>query len=391
MLTDYAQEREVLRQASTVLDGRVVSLWELSSQTEARLLYSSVAEAARPDTALDLDGTLRQWGAPLIPDSRWVGCRLPKGGRWCVAPVRLRPAAPPPRGVERRSRERLVLELAGLSLGVLGAAAGAQARLPPGEALRELARQPSVIAHEVGNPLAVALGSLDLTVDALRDATTLDPAFRAQLLDDLAHVGDGIEQAADYLRSIQDRPFGATTALARFDVTAVVRSCVTLERPLARKHGVALKWHAVVESVYLFGDAGALYQVITNLIRNAVDASPADKGIVTVSVERVRQDLKLTVEDHGIGIAPENIERIFEPGFTTKPPGMGSGIGLAVVREITQNMFGGKIYVDSAVDVGGRFIRAADSAAAEMSTGQFEPTTARLRSGSTTELRWRGT
>jgi signal transduction histidine kinase len=250
-----------------------------------------------------------------------------------------------------------VLELAGLSLGVLGTSAGdAHSRLPPGEALRELARQPSVIAHEVGNPLAVALGNLDLSVDALRDATTLDPAFRAQLLDDLSHVADGIEQAADYLRSIQDRPFGATTTLARFDVTAVVRSCVTLERPLARKRGVALKWNAVVESVYLFGDAGALYQVITNLIRNAVDASPARKGIVTIRVEQVAQDLKLTVEDHGIGIAPEHVERIFEPGFTTKPPGIGSGIGLAVVKEITQNMFGGRIDVDSAVDVGTRFI-----------------------------------
>jgi signal transduction histidine kinase len=359
MLTkgECAQEREVLRQASTVLDGRVVSLWELSSDTKATLLYSSIAEAAPPDTALDVDGTLRQWGAPLIPHSRWVGCRLVNGGRWCVAPVRLRPAAPPPRGVERRSRERLVLELAGLSLGVLGAVAGSAApRLPPGEALRELARQPSVIAHEVGNPLAVALGNLDLTVDALRDATTLDPAFRAHLLEDLAHVADGIEQAADYLRSIQDRPFGATTTLARFDVTVVVRSCVTLERPLARKRGVALKWNAAVDAVYLFGDAGAMYQVITNLVRNAVDASPAHKGIVTVSVERVAQDLKLTVEDHGIGIEPENMERIFEPGFTTKPPGLGSGIGLAVVREITQNMFGGKIDVDSAVDVGTRFI-----------------------------------
>jgi signal transduction histidine kinase len=360
MPTDSAQEREVLRQASIVLDGRVVSLWEISSETEAKLLYSSAAtsEAAGAETALDLDHTLRQWGAPLIQHSRWVGCRLGNGGRWCVAPVRLRPAAPPPRppGVERRSRERMALELAGLSLGVLGAATGAaEPRLPPVEALRVLARQPSVIAHEVGNPLAVALGNLDLSVDALRDATTLDPAFRAQLLEDLSHVADGIEQAADYLRSIQDRPFGATTPLARFDVTPVVRSCVTLERPLARKRGIALRWNATMESIYLFGDAGALYQVITNLIRNAVDASHP-KGIVTVKVERVAEDLKLSVEDHGVGIAPENVDRIFEPGFTTKPPGMGSGIGLAVVKEITQNMFGGRIDVDSAMDVGSRFI-----------------------------------
>ncbi len=353
----HAHEREVLRQAAIALNGRVVTLWEITPESAATRLFSSIPDAARADTELDLDHTLRQWGAPLIHHSRWVGCRLANGGQWCVAPVRVRPAAPPPRGFERRSRERMVLELAGLSLGVLGAAAGAaQPRLPPGEALRELARQPSVIAHEVGNPLAVALGNLDLSVDALRDATTLDPAFRAQLLDDLSHVADGIEQAADYLRSIQERPFGATGGqLARFDVIPVIRSCVTLERPLARKRGIALKWHASLDSVYLYGDAGSLYQVITNLIRNAVDASLAHEGIVTITVERTGDNVQLAVQDHGVGITPGHRPRIFDPGFTTKPPGKGSGIGLAVVKEITQNMFGGTIDVQSTPGSGSTF------------------------------------
>jgi signal transduction histidine kinase len=288
MSTESALEREVLRQADIALHDRVVTLWEISSDAEATCLFSSRPDATAGDTQLDLNHTLRQWGAPLIQDSRWVGCRIANGNgaRWCVAPVRLRPAAPPPRGVERRSRERMILELTGLSLGVLGAVSGAtRTRLPPAEALREMARQPSVIAHEVGNPLAVALGNLDLTVHALRDATTLDATFRAKLLDDLSHVADAIEQAADYLRSIQDRPFGTTVQMSRFDVVPVLRSCVTLERPLARKRGIALKWSSAVDSVFLFGDPRALYQVITNLIRNAVDASHP-RGGVTVTVEQ---------------------------------------------------------------------------------------------------------
>lgn len=358
MTEAHAHEREVLRQAGIALHGSIVTLWELSPDAEAAWLVSSIPDPPRADTALDLDRTLRRWGAPLIQHSRWIGCRLGNGGggHWCVAPARTYPAAPPPRGVERRSRERLVLELAGLSVGVLGAAAGeARRRLPPVDALRELARQPSVIAHEVGNPLAVALGNLDVSVEALRDASALDPALRGQLLDDLAHVAEGIEQAADYLRSIQDKPFGATAPMARFDIITVVRSCVTLERPLARKHGIALKWISALDSIYLFGDAGALYQVITNLIRNAVDASRPRRGDVTITVQRAEDTLKLAVYDQGVGIAPENLDRIFESGFTTKPPGQGSGIGLAVVKEITQSMFGGKISVDSEVNVGSTF------------------------------------
>jgi signal transduction histidine kinase len=352
-----AHEREVLRQAGIALDGRLVTLWEISPTAAAVPVLSGVPNPNASDVELDLETTLRRWGAPIVQKTRWVGCRLLEGGLWVVAPVRSRPAAPPPSGLERRSRERLVLELAGLSLGAIAAAEdGARRRLGPADALWELARQPSVIAHEVGNPLAVALGNLDLGLDAIRSAapTELDARFRAALLEDLANVAEGIEQAAEYLRSIQDRPFGAAGRMARFDVAPVLRSCVTLERPLARRHGVVLQSQTSVDSLYLYGDSGALYQVLTNLIRNAVDAAQ-QKSAVLISLERIGDILSLAVRDAGQGIGPEHLPRIFDRGFTTKPPGKGSGIGLAVVKEITESMFGGTVRVESRVGTGTTF------------------------------------
>src|SRR6266852_8985816 len=174
--------REVLREASVALQGRPVTLWEVSSRAEVVPVLTSAGSAQGADTRLDLDSTLHRWGAPIIQGSRWVGCRLNDAGMWCIAPVRKQPAAPPPDGIERRSRERITLELAGLCLGLIDAGPGAaHPRLPPAEALWELARQPSIIAHEVGNPLAVALGNLDLGIDAIRSATPdeLDAAFRS--------------------------------------------------------------------------------------------------------------------------------------------------------------------------------------------------------------------
>ena len=150
-------------------------------------------------------------------------------------------------------------------------------------------------------------------------------------------------------------PFGAVGRMVRFDVTPVIRSCITLERPLARKHGADLQWETSVDSLYLYGDSGALYQVLTNLIRNAVDASHGRKGAVVVSVNRRGDNLNLLVQDAGQGIAPEHLSRIFDHGFTTKPPGKGSGIGLAVVKEITESMFGGTIAVESRVGTGTTF------------------------------------
>jgi signal transduction histidine kinase len=130
---------------------------------------------------------------------------------------------------------------------------------------------------------------------------------------------------------------------------------VALERPLAGKRSVGLQAAISVSGVFLQGDPNALYQVLTNLIRNAVSASGDRKSPVMVTLEQVGDALRLKVQDHGVGIAGEHLERIFEPGFTTKEFGSGSGTGLTVVRQITQDMFGGALKVDSAVGRGSTF------------------------------------
>src|SRR5438477_123695 len=238
--------REVLREASIALQGRVVTLWEVSSRAEVIPVMTTAPTSQSGDTRLDLDSTLHRWGAPIIQGSRWVGCRLDDAGAWCVAPVRKQPAAPPPDGVERRSPERV-------------------------------------------------------------------------------------------------------------DAAQVVRSCVALERPLASRRSVALRGEVSASGVFLQGDPNALYQVLTNLIRNAVAASRAQNSPVVVTLVQVGEALRLAVKDQGVGIAAEHLERIFEPGFTTSEFGSGSGTGLTVVRQITQDMFSGAVRVDSAVGRGTTF------------------------------------
>src|SRR3989449_958338 len=193
--------REVLRAASVALQGRAVTLWEVSSRAEVTPVMTSAASSQSPDTRLDLDSTLHRWGAPIIQGSRWVGCRLDDTGPWCVAPVRRQPAAPPPDGVERRSRERITLELAGLCLGLVDQPpVVGRPRLPEPDALAELVRQPSVIAHEVANPLTAALASLDLSLDLIRTTASLTPSFRAEL------PSSGSDQGTD--RGWRARPSG---------------------------------------------------------------------------------------------------------------------------------------------------------------------------------------
>lgn len=356
---DIAQERrrEVLRQASVALHGRVVTVWEVSTGAQVVPILSSVANPAGGHPELDLEATLHRWGASVIEGSRWVGCRLADGGRWCLAPLRHQPAAPPPTGVERRSPERMALELAGLCLGLIDEPpAPIKQRLPEMDALAELSRQPSVIAHEVANPLTAALANLDLALERVRSGLSLDPDFRAGLLDDLASVGGGLDQAIEFLRSIQDRARGTLARSERFDAAQVVRSCVVLERPLARKRGIALEGAIGVRAVFLRGDPNGLYQICTNLIRNAVTASQGRKTPVVVTLGQAGEMLSLAVQDRGVGIVAEHLERIFEAGFTTGAFGAGSGTGLTVVRRLTEDMFGGRVEVESAPNQGSTFI-----------------------------------
>src|SRR5437867_12105985 len=108
---------------------------------------TSAGSSQSPDTRLDLDSTLHRWGAPIIQGSRWVGCRLDDAGPWCIAPVRKQPAAPPPDGVERRSRQRITLELAGLCLGLVDQPlAASPPRFPEPDARARPARQPTLTA-----------------------------------------------------------------------------------------------------------------------------------------------------------------------------------------------------------------------------------------------------
>jgi signal transduction histidine kinase len=345
--------REVLRQTSAALQGSVVTVWEVSASADVVPVLSSADHLY--DATLDLDATLHRWGTLVLQGNRWIGGRLHPDGRWCLAPIRTEPSAPPPGGLERRRRERLTLEVTGLCVGLLDRPVPSRPRLPESDALLELARQPSVIAHEVANPLTAAVVSLDLSVERLNGAEGLDATFRTGMLEDLREVSSGMDRALDFLRSIQDRARGALARSERFDAAQVVRSCVTLERPLARKRGVALDAVIATPTVFLLGDPNALYQILTNLIRNAVLASQERRLPVVVDLDRAGDRLRVVVRDQGAGIAAEHRARLFEPGFTTRGFGAGSGTGLAVVQRLAEAGFGGHVEVESAIGRGSTF------------------------------------
>ena len=339
--------REILRQASVAVGGRPVTVWEVSARAELEPQASSDPTPGYHDSKLDVDATLRHWGIHIVQGSRFVGVRAGEGN-WVVAPVRTRPPAPPPEGRERRSRERLTLELAGLCLGLLDRrelpAAPAPKRTDP---LQDLATLPGIIAHEVANPLTAARAGLQLAMEALGRWTEVAAGRRLEMLDELGQVVEDIDRGANFLRAIKDRARGALARSERFDAVRVVRSCCTLERRVLKDKRIPLEFDSALEEVFLKGDPNALYDMLVDLIRNAADASLGHPTPIRVGLALTGSALRLTVRDEGAGIRAEDLDRIFEPGFTTKEFGEGSGMGLVVVQSVVRNMFAGSINVES--------------------------------------------
>ena len=93
------------------------------------------------------------------------------------------------------------------------------------------------------------------------------------------------------------------------------------------------------------GDRQRLIQVFVNLVSNACDASPPGTP-VTVGAESTTQGVKVFVQDRGTGMDPSTRERMFEPFYTTKPPGQGTGLGLPLAAAIVRE-HGGSLRVDT--------------------------------------------
>jgi signal transduction histidine kinase len=196
---NQAATQEILRQASVALGGRPVWLWEVTApeRLEARDSSDPAVAGRAPD--VDLYSTIERWNIPTMLGTRWVGGRAWPDGPWVIAPVRANPPAPPPGGRERRSRERMTLELAGLCIGL--------GERTPRTAVKEVAAAlPSSVIHDLSNPLAAARAALQLVIESVGSSADIPTERRIELLDELGLVNDDIERAARVLRATQARP-----------------------------------------------------------------------------------------------------------------------------------------------------------------------------------------
>jgi len=311
-------EGEVLRQASAVV-GRPVVLWEIIGPHQAVPRASSGPDVGARPPGFDLDAILQRWGIPVPVGSRWVTAPGSTPDAWVIAPVRSRPPAPPPGGRERRSRERLALELAGLALGLIAGPIASQ---------EAATASPGIMVHQASNPLSAARAGLQLSMESIGRWVDLAADRRLALLDDLGQVLEDLDRTSEMLRAMRESArAGMLTARggggARFDAVRVVRSCLTLERRLLRDRGVDLDFTTTLESTFVKGDSNALFDLLVGIVRNAAETHTAQPTAVRVHLEQNGRELQLVVRG-GRPLAD-----------------------LAKVRGVAENAFNGTVKVES--------------------------------------------
>ncbi|WP_025322466.1 ATP-binding protein [Deferrisoma camini] len=224
-----------------------------------------------------------------------------------------------------------------------------EARLREAQKMEAVGTLAGGIAHDFNNILAVVLGNAELALGR----GPADPELRRRLeriLEASERARQVVAQLLAFCRKTEGprQPVDAARAVA--DTLVLLRAAipanVEIEECIDPAAGAVL------------ADPAGLQRVVMNLVTNAYQAVRGSGGRVTVAVEPARRGERdgvlLVVEDDGPGIPEELMPRIFEPYFTTKEVGQGSGLGLAVVRGMVEAM-GGTVEVDSRPGRGTRF------------------------------------
>ncbi|HSE17158.1 MAG TPA: ATP-binding protein [Pyrinomonadaceae bacterium] len=195
------------------------------------------------------------------------------------------------------------------------------------------------VAHEVNTPLTGVSSYTQMLLGMLNEN---DPKHAL-----LQKVRTQAERATNIVNNLLNfSRTGSATAFAEVDVARVLDDTLQLLEPQLRRSQIEIVRSYDKDAPEAYGNAGKLQQIFTNLILNARDAIP-DGGRITVATETADDgSLVAEISDTGIGIAPENVAKIYDPFYTTKGVGQGTGLGLAVSYGIVQE-HAGRITVDS--------------------------------------------
>ena len=211
-----------------------------------------------------------------------------------------------------------------------------QEELIQSEKLAGIGTLVSGIAHEINNPLGGILGTADLMLPDTPEGSTLRE-YTSDIIRYAQSAADVIKDLMVYSRKTR------TSAEVLNIVTILENSLKMAMRGIDFGTIVVRKSYDSVHDV--LANPTELQQVFLNLIVNAVQSMNSD-GVLTLACHQEDDDVAVIVQDTGMGIEKENLDKVFNPFFTTKEAGAGTGLGLSIAHHIVTK-YGGRILLDS--------------------------------------------
>ena len=212
-----------------------------------------------------------------------------------------------------------------------------------------LGRLAAGLSHEIRNPLGALFLHIDLLEEEFRDPTPESPTVMVQTFGEIRTALTRLDELVqDYLSLVRV----GTIELGVQDIGAAVQTWTAEMQSRAAQQGVTvvLEGHTTVGPLAFH--PSTLRRAVLNVVQNAIEAMP-EGGSLRLECLRTALEVQLRIRDSGIGIPAEQVPRIFEPLYTTKPGG--TGLGLYIMREILA-AHGGRVTVESVAGQGTTFI-----------------------------------
>ena len=235
----------------------------------------------------------------------------------------------------------------------------AQAQLMQAQKMESIGNLAGGIAHDFNNLLSSIIGFTELAIDEVQEGTTLEDSLQ-EIYSAGRRAKELVKQILAFARQSEEKRTPLQPAIIVKEVLKFIRSTIPVTIEIRQK---------IESNSLVLGNVTQIHQVLMNLCTNAAHAMEDSGGVLEVILKDVVVDkgaslniiglvpgdyIGITVSDTGVGIAPEIIGSIFDPYFTTKGSGEGTGMGLAMVHGIVES-YGGKITVDSRLGNGTAF------------------------------------
>lgn len=218
-------------------------------------------------------------------------------------------------------------------------------KLIQAEKMASLGMMSAGVAHEINNPLNFIKGGIGMLSKSIEKSKEVKPFVEA--------IEEGVDRASRIVSSLGHFSRDTDSMDEECEIHNVIDNCLVMLQHKLKYKVEVIKNYSSSKHIRVVGNEGQLHQAILNILSNAEQAIKT-KGKITIETKAKHNHIRLTISDTGEGISEDNLSKISDPFFTTKPSGEGTGLGLSISFRIIQE-HGGKISVTSKPNQGTRF------------------------------------